>query len=257
VSLCCFFVEELSEYVQGDGTTPLHCAVLSSNPFVCSLLIQNGADVNLVDINGETPTQVAKRIGNWDTFYVCSGIPLSIGSFESKENENDGFEFKMKAKSNDLNRNPKTDLNPKSDSNSVSFDRCSEAIEIGDVSYFMQCDDSICFCLNENDDSILHLAILCFNLKIIQRLIDLNVPMNHQNKDGNTPLHFAVMFANPSNSHVIPYLISHGANIAIKNEYEQTPEMLTDDPIIKDLLKFVFVLFLEIVGLKKDRIIRA
>jgi len=47
--------------------------------------------------------------------------------------------------------------------------------------------------------------------------------LNHQDNNGDTPLHLAVK---NQNFEIIKFLVEHGADLSIKNEQNQTPDEL-------------------------------
>ncbi|AXK60896.1 ankyrin repeat domain-containing protein [Candidatus Chromulinivorax destructor] len=71
-----------------------------------------------------------------------------------------------------------------------------------------------------HDKPILHQAISCNNIEMIQFLLDLQADINIQDKRGNTPVHRAVINNNKS---VIALLLEKGADVNIANNKKITP----------------------------------
>lgn len=70
--------------------------------------------------------------------------------------------------------------------------------------------------------SKLFLAITRSNLKSLARQLNLRIDLNFKSKDGNTPLHVAIMQDSPNND-VISVLLNHGANPNMPNKNKFTP----------------------------------
>ncbi|MCT4628625.1 ankyrin repeat domain-containing protein [Winogradskyella sp.] len=68
--------------------------------------------------------------------------------------------------------------------------------------------------------TLLHLAIEKNNLQLLKRVSEFKIDVNAKNKDGLTPLHLAAMKS--KNEEMLKYLISIGADKAIKTDFEET-----------------------------------
>ncbi|XP_003707270.1 ARF GTPase-activating protein GIT1 [Megachile rotundata] len=80
-----------SYFYKEKGTTPLHVAARAGQSLQIELLIANGGNPNMIDLNGQTPAEVAKMAGHMElseriiecmyevtdrlTYYICSRKP--------------------------------------------------------------------------------------------------------------------------------------------------------------------------------------
>ncbi|UWX55848.1 ankyrin repeat domain-containing protein [Maribacter litopenaei] len=93
-----------------------------------------------------------------------------------------------------------------------------------------------------NGNTLFHLAAKANNLALLKRLEDLEIDVNQKNEDGITALHFAAMSSD--NEDMLKYLISMGADVSAKTEFEETPydlasenELLQKHNVTLDFLK--------------------
>ncbi len=79
--------------------------------------------------------------------------------------------------------------------------------------------------VDEYGESLLHEAISSQNYHFIDDLLDRNINVNNQNKDGNTALHYLAepYDENDDTIHIITKLIEHNGDVNIRNKYGNTP----------------------------------
>jgi uncharacterized protein len=68
-------------------------------------------------------------------------------------------------------------------------------------------------------DTVLHAAVVRRSLKHVKLFVGAGAQVNPTGDLGNTPLHYAASFDVPE---IATFLIEHGANPTIKNEFGQT-----------------------------------
>lgn len=69
---------------------------------------------------------------------------------------------------------------------------------------------------------------------MIKFLVDHKADVNVRDIDGNTPLHLASFFLQ---HHAVELLGKSGGDIDAKNRYLETPNILTEDPMMLRILK--------------------
>lgn len=74
--------------------------------------------------------------------------------------------------------------------------------------------------VQEEGNTLYHLAVHKGNLNLVQLLTDFNIDINAKNEEGLTPLHLAAMKA--EDDEILKYLISKGADLKIKTEFEES-----------------------------------
>jgi ankyrin repeat protein len=88
-----------------------------------------------------------------------------------------------------------------------------------------------------NNDTLLHLASVFGNTKVVQELVKVGASVNAQNEQGNTPLHLVCMKAYPAEESysrenykaLIDLLLLYGADVTLKNNEGYTSLMLAMD----------------------------
>ncbi|RDH84503.1 MAG: hypothetical protein DIZ80_03215 [endosymbiont of Galathealinum brachiosum] len=90
--------------------------------------------------------------------------------------------------------------------------------------------------VNEDGDSLLHLASKNGNAKLTELLIDKGVAPDASGNNKYTALHYAVI---SDDKEVFKMLLEAGANVNIKDEYSETPVTLS---LNKDRMEFVHLL---------------
>jgi ankyrin repeat protein len=74
--------------------------------------------------------------------------------------------------------------------------------------------------LQNGGNTLLHIATQENNLALLKRLAPLGIAINEKNMEGYTALHIAAMKA--ENDATLKYLLSIGADKAIKTQYNET-----------------------------------
>lgn len=96
--------------------------------------------------------------------------------------------------------------------------------DIAEIMYFLKLENNINSLINNKGQSPLILAcsIPNINYKIIKLLIDYGIDVNLTDYEGNTALHYAIIY----NLDVVKYLIDANAKIDVQNLEGQTPLIL-------------------------------
>jgi len=169
--------------VNKQGISALAMAVRGNSAEAVQFLLSKGADINVVDKNGE----------NLAAYLVQAYNPQRAADFESKLKLLNEKGFDLKA-------------------------------------------------IQQNGNSIYHLALAKNDLTLLKRLEPLKVDVNIQNKEGYTALHKAAMTAKKTD--ILEYLVSLGAKKDVKTNFEETPydlakenEFLTKNNVSVDFLK--------------------
>ncbi len=198
------------------GRVPLHYA---KSPDVAKILILNGADVNVKDFAGNTPLHTVPE---------ASEILLQYGADPNARNEK-GLPPIYYA----LRRGV-----------------CKAALLL-----LSTMNHSLLNVVDEDGDTLLHLATRNGCKEVAEQLLKLNIDINAQNKYGDTPLHVACY---ADDVELIKLLLNNGANPHIQNKHGYAAWMciasmcrngnciieivdyLKEESVINDFIKTVF-----------------
>ena len=222
-------------------------AIKTNNLDIVKYLVLNGANINQVDKNDETPI-----------FYAVRSNSLSIVKYLLSK----GAKFKIK---NKLNKTPiqiaekkgyKDIVNHLHSKGGISTQDYKELEKAVKNNNFKLISKLLKKGININNEhifwdaindygSILHLAIQTNCSKpMIKYLISKGADVNAKREDGETVLTLALDLGSKCNLDTIKYLISQGANVNAKNSLGETPLILACDyynsnylfPLIKYLI---------------------
>lgn len=197
------------------GRTPLHVACANGNVKSVKLLMESGADDTLQDINGETPAHLV----------------MNRKKFGGDLNAEDRIEILEALQHADIQRNDgRTPLMQ------LMFLGINDVMDILPVLLDKGVD------VNQTDNAgnsalILNAREHCYN-GIVKELLRAGADVNGANKDGNTPLHFALRYGNQESA---CFLIKKGADynqannegvtpvqIAVEKGFDTVLELMTD-----------------------------
>lgn len=92
----------------------------------------------------------------------------------------------------------------------------------------------------KDGSNVLHLALgannfdFCYYARYYKKLIEINVPVNAQDTDGNTPLHLA---AKNGDVEGCRFLLNNGADVILQNKEGKIPFQVTKNREVKKLFK--------------------
>ena len=247
------FLEELglsNQIINAKGQNLLHLlANRNKDIALFKHLINAGLDVNLADNKGNTPFMLAVQSNNIEIIKLLVQKVDNINTVNNKGqsalqlatlgNAVDVMRF-LVAQGADVNT---TD----NDGNSLAF-YWLESYRPRDIKKFNEkkaflAQSKVDFKTSQhNDNTLIHLAAKENNLKLLKQLEDFSIPINQKNNEGNTALHLAALSAN--NDEILKYLISHGADVSAKTDFEETVfdlasenELLQKNQVELDFLK--------------------
>ncbi|NGX38334.1 MAG: hypothetical protein K1000chlam2_01507 [Chlamydiae bacterium] len=87
---------------------------------------------------------------------------------------------------------------------------------------------------NSSTFTVLHYAVQSGCVELVKHLVDLGANINHQTKDGSTPLHGAT---DMENWFIFEALVKRGADLHIKNQMGETPVKLQSQALIYEAAK--------------------
>lgn len=202
-----------------------------SHAKVGEVLIRHGADVNVLDCNGETPLQYAIQKGNvdWAEFLLQNGAKLNGLVWNLKT-----LEFHIYKNSNIYSRKDMLTLLLKHGLDPRFRDKSGKTHLHLLIEYSNMYVDSVeelakdfidaGVSIDEADNdgySPLHYSVFTKNVEFVKFLVSNGANVNTQSKWLNTSLHLAFKDNDPSEA-IIDLLLSHGADVREENENEQT-----------------------------------
>jgi ankyrin repeat protein len=225
------FLENLGIEVNivGDSKrNPLHAIAYKSIDLeLFNYFINEGVDVNLQDHSGNSPFMNTANSNNLEVVEFL----FKKGSDINAQNETGESALTMAVANNDpeivaflLNKSADFNIidskgnslvyylvNSYSIKSTSSFDTKLELLQKKGLAM-----DAT----QASGNNLYHLAVRKNNLKLIERLRDLKININARNDEGLTALHIAAMKA--KDHKIITYLISQGADLKIKTDFEES-----------------------------------
>ncbi|GGG41582.1 hypothetical protein GCM10011414_08860 [Croceivirga lutea] len=212
-------------------------------------LINSGLDVNLADSEGNTPFMLASQNNNLEIIKLLAQKVDKINTVNNKgqsalhlatqDNSVDVIRFlvaqgvNIKATDNDGNSLALYWLESYRPRDMKEFNQKKAFLAQSKVDFKAS---------QHNDNTLIHLAAKENNLKLLKQLEDFSIPINQKNNEGNTALHLAALSAN--NDEILKYLISRGADVSAKTDFEETVfdlasenELLEKNQVELDFLK--------------------
>ncbi|RRQ49093.1 ankyrin repeat domain-containing protein [Maribacter algicola] len=199
-----------------EGVTPLMITASGNDLDVVELLTKHVGDLNLTDDKGRNALMMAVESNEAEIvdFLLKKGADVA-----SRDNDGNSIAYYLIH-----NYNPK---------NSDSFDRKWNLLQEAGLTMNGK---------QGNGNTLLHLAAKDNNLELLKRLENLAIDINEKNEDGVTALHFAAMSSD--NEEMLKYMISMGADVSAKTEFEETVydlasenELLQKHNVALDFLK--------------------
>jgi myosin-5 len=191
-----------------DGKTPLHAAVVSNNIHAARILFEKGAVANSQDNDGNTP------------LHLATGVPM----------------VKLLLETGKANPNiPNVD-------GVCSLHNATERLDIASVRLLLNNRAKVDVADNTNWFTPLHLATMpsskasLLDPEPAQRartmIVELlcgdrfDFDMNYQDREGNTPLHYAVQLTTQNASEIVSILLAKGADPKVRNGRNQQALLL-------------------------------
>ncbi len=207
-------IEKIKELVNRDvdinvadpktGGTALHHAVFIDNPTeVIKLLLELGADSTIKDLSGKTPLDYAKEFN----------LPKVTDILNTNRISNNKNEVES------ILADPLT-MTGRTNSN-VNAGRVDNPI----LNVVDTLTESIPTKSPDRDELLLDLCRKKGSRELIIKMIRDGANVNATDKDGSTPLHYAVEY--PADSNLISSLIALGADINARNTTGATPIIIT------------------------------
>lgn len=209
-----------------DGDTPLHYASMEGHLEIVKYLIESGADVNILDKERDTPLHYASDNGNLDTvkYLIQHGAKINIqNEYDEtplhKASDNQHLKIVKFLLKNNAN------INIQNNFGDTPLHIASDKDNLKLVKILIENSGDINVNIkNRYGYTPLHKATSRENLKIIKYLIDSGADVNIPDKDGWTPSHKPFRMSSLYNNlSVLKLLIDSGANLYIRNNDEETP----------------------------------
>lgn len=224
-----FLIEQGCSVNESTTTTPLHMACLRGNEKIIKLLIEHGANLEKTDSYKITPLHYTCIIGNINIvkLLIQHGANVNVTTTD---------EYKETPLYSACERGYKDIAELLIQHGANIQQTCSEnltPLSIATIRYHI---DTMELLVNKgadpekvdnNDNSILHIALSCFTYnkkhgEIMRTFIEkYKINVNTTNKEKQTPLHYACINSNCINA--IKMLIQYGADVNAKDEKNKTP----------------------------------
>lgn len=220
---------EIPVNITGDqGRNPLHAIASNSKDIdIINYFIERNVDVNLADIDGNTPFMNATSYNNLEVVkHLYTHVDqVNLKNKEGKtalmmavyRNEPSVVQFLIDQHADLSPTDHKGNslayylLKSYSDRNTDHFNAKLELLTHLGVSMNT---------IQEDGHTLYHIAVAQGSLNLLKQLEEFDIDLNLKNDDGLTALHLAAMTA--KNESIIKYLISKGADIHIKTDFEES-----------------------------------
>ncbi|GAA3516346.1 ankyrin repeat domain-containing protein [Aquimarina addita] len=199
------------------GNTPLHSlAYKSKDTIVLAYFLSKGVDINQQDDTGRSALINAIQWGNVKVtqFLVDKGANIFV-----KDSKGNNLAYYLMKQYN--TQKPE------------EFDQKLAIFSKKGFDILQQ---------QENGNTLFHLALDYHNTEVLEKVKTFGIDVNTKNKDGITPLHKAAMIA--KNDAVLKYLLTIGADKAIKTDFEESVydlasenELLQKQEVVLNFLK--------------------
>lgn len=197
--------------------SPLHYAVLNNKFTIAEILINNGADVNKQDNNGDTPLHIATKKSNLDP----TTIKLLVHSGSSTSTKNNAgktpIDYTQKDESGDERMNA-DDLEIITKMNTIFY--AIDGNHIKQIQQILKEKPDALNAPNEQGDTPLLYCIKNEKSNLAQRFLDAGADITKNAADGKTALHLAV---EKGDLHSAQKLIEKGLDVNIKDSKGLTP----------------------------------
>lgn len=224
------------------GMTALHWAVDKRRFRAAEMLIEEGADVNAADKNGETPLFYATNqeyIGRMATMLMLNGAKLPGGEDEVRDMLKQIAPLHQAAR-NDRLKDVETFLekypdqvNARDNSDRTPLYWAARANHI-DVCEALLAAGADVNAATRDGWTPLHTAVYNKKPEAVELLLANGAEVNVQNSEGETPLHWA---ARRGKKNLVEPLLSKGANLKTKDNDGKIPIDWADDDDIIELLR--------------------
>lgn len=159
------------------GYTPLHIAAINNNKFIVSLLLKENADKSIFSYDGLTALELANNYGNNDVAFLLADEKNMIFAYYWLNNNNEVIAALKKDKTLfDL-----TEANGLTIWHLAIRDNNNELLEL------LFKNKKYLKVQSADGQSLLLWSLICGNIDVAVKLVELGVNTNEQDKFGNTP----------------------------------------------------------------------
>lgn len=223
-----------------DGYTLLHIAAMHGRKDVADLLIKNGAEIDARDKDDRTPLHWAHVYGYREIVELLLEHKADPNAVDKEGNRPSslGPDPSLSMAPVPVSSPPSSPQPPSLSSQAPSSEHphidIANAIMADDINRvkFLLADEvnrrfiglQLTWAPDEGEKihavNVAHLAVLAGNIDILNLVLDAKANLRQQDVDGNTPLHYAVMWGNQE---MYDLLIKKGADPNVKNKGGKTP----------------------------------
>jgi len=213
-----------------DGNTALINAAAGRDTEALELLLPKVKNINAQNAKGESALSVAVQSGSTKAVELLLKNKANVAVLDKDGNNLGYYLIQSYRPLMMMGRGPAAESNaPKEDSFAVKLKLLQEnGLNLSQA--------------QKDGNNLYHFAVAKNDITLLNKLADLKIDINGQNKDGLTALHRAAMIA--KNDTVLKYLLSNGAKKEIKTEFDESAydlakenETLTQNNISVEILK--------------------
>ncbi|XP_055706357.1 histone-lysine N-methyltransferase EHMT2 isoform X2 [Phlebotomus papatasi] len=194
--LCRFSAPEFIDMLDKEFQTAVMCAVSGNKTDILGLLLQYGAKITQKGSDGMTALHLAAKTGN------IRATKILLEWYKKKVDGKRFMDF----------------LNDVDNGNWTALVWAAELGHVNIESYLVGLGADATICDFENNTA-LHWAALSNKIAALLPLLQTNANLNHQNVNGDTPLHIACRHLN---TQMCLMLLANGSDVHVKNFTEET-----------------------------------
>ena len=213
-----------------DGLSALHQAVIEDCADVVSVLVENGANLNIKDADLWTPLHAAVACGNYDLVKYLIDFGASLIEINTDGNmpidlieDNEDIEVLLDESMVDAGYTEEKLEDIRSVIPNMMLEDLRDSLD----------DERDLNITGEHGETACHIAAANGYLEVLEFLLDHGARFDIGDKDDWQPIHAAACWGHDK---VIEVLVNHGADLEARTKDGETPYDLTEDEEMQEML---------------------